>query len=97
MRPFFLCAIMWAMKIIRKSKIGWVLTRNTIIAFDRLQATLYHVYELTNRRPFDVMRMKILKSKPDEYNSWPDVISLAIKQGVRGYGTKVRREWFTES
>lgn len=68
-----------------------------MIAFDKLQATLYHTYELTNRQPFDIMRMKIMKSKPEEYNSWVDVIDLAVKQGVRGYGTKVRSEWFTES
>ena len=73
------------------------MTRDTVIAFDKLQATLYHTYELTNRQPFDIMRMKIMKSKPEEYNSWVDVIDLAVKQGVRGYGTKVRSEWFTES
>lgn len=82
-------------KVIRKSKIGWVLTDDSIIAFDRLQATVYHVYELTNRQPFDMMRMKIKNSEPDEYNSWVDVLDLAVKQGVRGYGTKIPR--FKES
>lgn len=83
--------------IIRKSRIGWVLSRDVITAFDKLQATSYHTYELTNRHPFDVMRAKILKSKPEEYNSWVDVLDLAVKQGLRGYGTKVRCEWFEES
>lgn len=78
-------------KIIRKSKLGWVLTDDTITAFDNLQATVYHVYELTNRQPFDVMKLKIANSKPEEYNSWVDVLDLAVKQGVRGYGTKIPR------
>lgn len=76
-------------KIIRKSKLGWVLTDDTITVFDRIQATVYHTYELTNRNPFDVMRMKIEKSKPNEYNSWVDAVDLAVKQGLRGYGTKI--------
>lgn len=80
--------------IIRKSKIGWVLTNDSIIAFDRLQATVYHTYELTNRQPFDVMKSKIKNSRPNEYNSWADILDLAVKQGIRGYGTRLREEWF---
>ena len=76
-------------KIIRKSKLGWVLTDDTITVFDKIQATVYHTYELTNRNPFDVMRTKIEHSKPDEYNSWVDAVDLAVKQGLRGYGTKI--------
>ena len=76
-------------KIIRKSKLGWLLTDDSITVFDRIQATVYHTYDLTNRQPFDRMIQIISKSKPDEYNSWVDVIGLAVKQGVRGYGTKI--------
>lgn len=83
--------------IIRKSKIGWVLTQDTMTAFDNLQATLYHVYDLTNRGPFDKMKMKVLYSQPEEYNSWVDVLDLAVKCNMRGYSTRVRREWFNES
>ena len=67
------------------------MTDDTITAFDNLQATVYHVYELTNRQPFDVMKLKIANSKPEEYNSWVDVLDLAVKQGVRGYGTRIPR------
>ena len=82
-------------KIIRKSKIGWVLTDDSIIAFDTLQATVYHVYDLTNRQPFDIMKTTIEKSAPDEYNSWVDILDLAVRQGVRGYGTRIPK--FEES
>ena len=80
--------------IIRKSKISWLITKNSITAFDRLQATSYNVYELTNRQPFDVMRMKIKNSQPYEYNSWVDILDLAVKQGIKGYGTRLKEEWF---
>lgn len=80
--------------IIRKSKIGWVLTNETITAFDKFQATIYHTYDLTNKQPFDRMKTKILQSGPNEYNSWVDVINLAVNHGMRGYGTKLHREWF---
>lgn len=79
------------MKIIRKSKIGWVLDDDTITAFDKIQATVYHTYELTNRQPFDKMKLAIESSSPEEYNSWVDVLDLAVKHGVRGYGTKIPR------
>ena len=82
-------------KIIRKSKLGWVLTDETITVFDRLQATVYYSYDLTNKHPFEVMKKKILNSKPEEYDSWVDVIDLAVKQGINGYGTRIPR--FEES
>lgn len=79
------------MKIIRKSKIGWLLDDDTITVFDKIQATVYHTYELTNRQPFDTMKQIVEQSSPEEYNSWVDVLDLAVKQGVRGYGTRIPR------
>lgn len=84
-------------KILRKSKIGWVLTPTSIIAFDKIQATIYHAYGMPTRQPISAMRKTLLKSKPEEYNSWVDVIGLARKQGVIGYGTRLKDEWFIES
>lgn len=84
-------------KIIRKSKIGWVITHDTIIAFDKLQATLYHVFESSNKKPLMEMRRAILRSDANELNTWVDVIMLAQKNGLIGYGTRIRQEWFDES
>ncbi len=81
---------------IKKSKIKWVITDNYVVAFNKLQATVYYTYDLTNRVPFDRMKMKILKSTPEEYNSWPDIIDLASKHGLKGHYAKLRKEW-TES
>lgn len=81
---------------IKKSKIKWILTDDFIVALDKLQATIYYTYDLTNRGPFDKMRRRILKSKPNEYNSWVDILDLASKYGLVGHGAKIRKEW-TES
>ena len=84
-------------KIIRKSKIGWVVGEYTLVAFDRLQATLYHSYEAPNKQPLERMKQKVLESEPSEYNSWVDVVCLAREEGICGYGTRLKSEWFDES
>lgn len=84
-------------RIVRKSKLNWLVTDTSLIAFDRIQATVYHAYDTPNKQPLEIMKKTILRSRSDEYNSWVDGVSLAIKQGIRGYGTRVRREWFAES
>lgn len=81
-------------KIIRKSKVSWVITDTTLTAFDQIQATVYHAFETPNKRPLDEMRYEVEHSTPDELNSWADVISLALNKGLRGYGTKLQHEWF---
>lgn len=78
---------------IKKSKIKWILSDDYIVALGKLQATIYYTYDLTNRVPFDKMRRKVLKSKPDEYNTWADVLDLASKHGIIGHGAKIRQEW----
>lgn len=81
-------------KIIRKTKIGWVITDTTLTAFDKLQATVYHAFETPNKKPLEEMRIEIENSAPDEYNSWVDVIGLATRKGLRGYGTRLQERWF---
>ena len=85
-------------KIIRKTKINWILTESTIIAFDSIQATIYYSFDVINKQfQFDEMRRIIRRSKPDELNSWVDVLVLAQEKGIRGYGTRLKQEWFEES
>lgn len=92
---FLLCAIIWVMeKIIRKTKINWLITDATIVAFDKWQATLYHVYDTPNKQPLEEMKKEILKSDPCELNSWVEAINLSLKKGLRGYGTKLKEQWF---
>lgn len=81
-------------QIIRKSKIGWVLTEDTVTAFDNWQATIYHLYESSTKQPIELLKQEVRKSKPDELNSWVDVLDLASKRGLRGYATRIREEWF---
>lgn len=74
--------------IVRKSKINWLLSPEIIVAFDKIQATGYNVYE-NPKQSLEEMKIIILQSKPDEYNNWVDVVELAIKKGMRGYGTRI--------
>lgn len=84
-------------KRIRKTKVNWLVSDTSLIAFDRIQATVYHAYDTPNKQPLDEMKKIILQSGANEYNTWADVIDLAIKKGIRGYGIRLKREWFTES
>ena len=81
-------------QIIRKSKIGWVLTDDTVTAFDKWQATIYHLYESSTKQPIESLKRDIRKSAPEELNTWVDVLDLASKKGLRGYATRIRSEWF---
>lgn len=80
-------------KIIKKTKIIWVVNPESLIAVDKLQATCYNSYMYADKQPFLDMRQEVLNSKQDELNSWVDVINLAQKYGMIGYGTRVKKEW----
>lgn len=85
------------MKILRKSKISWVVSDSSVVAFDKWQATIYHTFGAPTKQSIGLMGERILSSKPDEYNNWVEVISLAQSQGVSGYATRIRKEWLEES
>lgn len=80
-------------KIIKKGRLNWLIRDEEIIAFDRLQATMYHSYDIPNKQPFENMKQEVLDSSDDEYATWADVLDLASKKGLIGYGTRVRSEW----
>lgn len=83
--------------IIRKTKINWVIEDTSVIAFDKWQATVYHCYGTPDKEGLEEMKKIIIASKKDDYNSWVDVIDLAQKKGLIGYGTRHRPEWAYES
>lgn len=84
-------------KIIRKEKINWVITKNVIYAFDNLQATAYHMYGCSNRKPLAKMKKRLMESTPDMYKNWIDAITLAKECKIYGYGSAIHPEWFRES
>lgn len=84
-------------KFVRKTKVNWLVSDTTLIAFDKFQATIYHAYDNPNKQPLEEMKKRVLLSEREELNSWVDVINLAVEKGMKGYGTKLRREWFAES
>lgn len=80
-------------KTIQKTRIGWVLAEDYVIAFDKWQATIYNAYGAIGRVLVEEMKNQIVKSKPDELNSWVDVIELAQHMGIKGYGTVLKPKW----
>lgn len=70
-----------------------MIQEDSIVVFDKLQATVYQMYGYPSRAPLLKMRDIVLESQDDEYSSWVDVISLSSELGIRGYGTRVRTEW----
>ena len=82
-------------KIIKKSKIIWIINSESIIAADKLQATCYNSFMAADKQPFMKMREKVLWSKENELNSWIEVIGLAQKYGIIGYGTRVKKDWLS--
>lgn len=84
------------MKIIRRKKIGWVFGEDTIIAFDRLQATTFHMFCYANKKNLDDMKSTILESSQDEYGTWADALELARSFKVKSYSTAVKKEWLNE-
>lgn len=84
------------MKIIRKTKIGWVVNDNTVIAFDKNQATCYHIYNAPSHKNFEMLQERVLLSNDNELNSWVDVICLSQEMEIIGYATRIKREWFEQ-
>lgn len=78
--------------LIKKSKICWYITANSAVAFDNIQATSYNAFGAING-PIHEMVRRVKESRPDEYNSWADIVDLATKVGIIGYGTRVKPEW----
>lgn len=81
------------MEILRKTKISWAIYENSIIVFDKMQATCYLDINAKSRKSFDEFKEILLNSSPDEYGNWVDAICLAQKKGMMGYGTVHRPEW----
>lgn len=81
------------MEIIKRGKIFWLIAQESVVAFDRRQATIYQLYGYPNKKPLELMKQTIRNSKPHELGTWVDVIGLATKTKIRGYGTKLQAEW----
>lgn len=82
--------------ILKRGKIFWKIADESVVAFDKRQATIYHVYECPSKKSLESMKYRLLHSNPDEYSNWVEVISLAMEVGIKGYGTKVRKSWFND-
>ena len=77
---------------LKKGKIYWIIEEDRIIAFDNLQATSYGPYGINYKKNLMRMRKEVLNS--DYGNTWSEVITLAVKNEVYGYSTRLKEEWF---
>lgn len=77
--------------LIKWGKISWVVSEDYLVAFDKLQATMYYTYDLPSRTQFELMKKEVLGK---ELKSWVDVIELALKYDMVGHGARLRDEWF---
>lgn len=82
--------------ILKRGKIYWKISEESVIAFDTRQATVYHVYGCSNRKPLELMKNKLLFSNQEEYGNWIEAISLATEVKIKGYGTKLQTDWFND-
>lgn len=82
--------------IIQRGKIFWRITDESVIAFDKRQATVYQMYGYSNKKPLEKMKFLLLNSNDNEYSNWLEVIALANKVRIRGYATKLQQKWFFE-
>lgn len=84
------------MNILTRGKIYWLISDDSIIAFDKHQATVYQSFGCPNRHPFVQMKRLLSSSRENEYGTWVDVIGLAMKVKIIGYRTKLKKEWFEQ-
>lgn len=82
------------MEIVKKGKIGWVISDNSVVAFDKFQATCYHIYNSPNKSSLESLKWKLKNSPDDMYGNWVDAIELTQALGIVGYGTRVKNDWF---
>lgn len=81
------------MEMIKKTKINWLIKDDSVIVFDKYQATCYIDMSARNRTKFDEFKNELLNNN-EEYNGWVDIMCLAQEKGIIGYGTRVKKEWF---
>lgn len=73
------------MKILeRGSLVYYIKDESIVVGIRNFQWISYNVYSLQNRKPFYDFRKKLLKSKPDEYTSAPELMLLGQSYGLRG-------------
>lgn len=82
-------------KIIYRGKLAYVLYENsvTVGAVEGIpQWSTYNQYNNWNRQGITKYKETIFKSKPDEYTTYVEQMSLAVRCGIKGTGTSRPKE-----
>lgn len=72
------------MIVIKRKQITYYVREESIIAEYNKQYISYNVFSLQNRKRFKDFKATLLESAPHEYDTINDLISLSIKQGLKG-------------
>jgi hypothetical protein len=72
------------MIIIQRKKLTYYIKEESIIVEYNAQYISYNVYSLQNRKRFKDFKKSILESHYDEYEDIHELMSLAMKFGLKG-------------
>lgn len=79
--------------IIKRGTLTYVVYADkVVVGVTANQWVSYNQYDNWNRQGITLFKEKILKSKPDEYGSPSQQMSLAYECGIKGAGTQKPKE-----
>lgn len=67
---------------IKRQKINWIIEKNRIVAYDKMQATSYNLLGDNLKRNLIAMKKELQNNEVG--NNWVEVIELASKHHLRG-------------
>lgn len=77
-------------KVLKRGKLTYILHPDSVIVgVGGGQWISYNQYNNYNRQGITQFRNAVLKSKEDEYGNAVEQMSLAVRCGIKGSGTKV--------
>ena len=77
------------MKILHRGRLTWRIKSDSLLVYDKYQATLYAGWAQPRFALFKQMREFVLTSESTEYDNWVDVLLLAQACKVYGMGARV--------
>lgn len=79
------------MEIFKRGRLTWIIRDDSIVVFDRIQATIYAPFLSARNHAFDQMCEALRSSPENELDNWADAILFAQSFNVMGAGTRIPR------
>jgi len=70
--------------IIDRGQCVYYIKEESIVLQYNKQYTSFNVYALQNRKKFKDFKLELLESNANQYNNIHDILSLAMRHGLRG-------------